>query len=153
MLRIVAHTLEGTIGAMYELIVRYSGDARDFGWSTLQEVFRGVQGTRYVSDDDALSSMGVQADEFLKRPRLTYLFGGDCDDKTILAGAALHYLGIPLRIATSSHRSDQVMDHVYLEVFVGGVWRPFDATYPGTRIFEETSYTDKLIWSASAIHT
>lgn len=137
------HSLTDTIGHMYRMIHKYTPEASGFGWQTLFDVYDGVRAVRYVRDEEAPECAG--AAECLKRPTITRVLGGDCDDKVILAGAALNALGIPFRIVTAGYHGPD-MEHTYLEVHTSGQWLPFDATYPHQQIFQEQPYTVKQVW-------
>jgi hypothetical protein len=126
-----------TVGEMKRLIRTYASDTDRYGFKNVFDVFDFVRRIPYVRDVDA------GYDELLKRPSAGAR-SGDCDDKTIFAAAALSGLGIGSRIVAVSYRTDLQLGHVYLEVFTGGEWKPFDATYPENRIFEERPYTRKV---------
>ena len=140
----VAHTLENTICQMYRLMHAYRSDVASLGWRSVSDVFSAVKALPYTRDHDAQECLGHG--ECVKRPGITLATGGDCDDKVIVAGAALLNLGIPFRVVTTGYQPDGEMQHTYLEVFVEGRWRPFDATYPHNQLFVEAPYTAKQVW-------
>lgn len=144
MLTLQAHTLAGTVAAMYRLMQQYIPDVWNQGWRSVPEVFDGVKQVPYRRDETASECGG--AGECVKRPGLTLALGGDCDDKVVLAGAALAALGVPHRIVTTSYRPDGAMQHTYLEILANGDWLPFDATYPYNQLFVEAPYTRKEVW-------
>lgn len=129
-----------TIGQLYRLADEYTGDVAGYRFQDLYQVFNFTRQIPYVRDVDACGY-----EECLKRP-LYGVQGGDCDDKAIFAGAALTFLKIPWRAVTTSYTADKIMQHVYLEVYDRGTWRPFDATYENNTIFTERPYTDKITW-------
>lgn len=126
---------------MYRLADEYQYDVSRYQVSTPEEIFQVVRQIPYVRD---LDKCGFE--ECLQRP--TYgVTGGDCDDKSIFAGAAFNRLNIPWRFVTTSYRPDQEQQHVYLEVYVNGSWKPFDATYAWNKIYQERKpYTKKIVW-------
>lgn len=132
-------TLAYTIGEMYRLASDYAGDVRNVPVRSLRDIYDFVRRIPYVPD----STTGYP--ELLKRP-LYGLQGGDCDDKTILAGALLSQAQIPWRIVTVAYDQGGNISHVYPEVLSGGTWRPFDATYPDNRLFRERVYTRRITW-------
>lgn len=138
------HSLEATIQHMYRLMGQYIPDVQNLGWNSVAEVFNGVKDLPYRPDDTAPECLG--AGECVKRPGLTLVLGGDCDDKVVLAGAALLWLGYPVRIVTASYNADGQMQHTYLELYANGRWYPFDATYAGNVPFYEAPYTAKQVW-------
>lgn len=72
---------------------------------------------------------------------------GDCDDFTILLGAACEVMGAPCRIVTVSTRPDKEPVHVYPEVKVGMRWVPLDATVRGARPgWAPRRITDRIVW-------
>ena len=72
---------------------------------------------------------------------------GDCDDFTILLGAACEVMGAPCRIVTVSTRPDKEPVHVYPEVKVGNRWVPLDATVRGARPgWAPRRITDRIVW-------
>lgn len=72
---------------------------------------------------------------------------GDCDDFTILLGAACEVMGAPCRIVTVSTRPDKEPVHVYPEVKVGKRWVPLDATVRGARPgWAPRRITDRIVW-------
>lgn len=52
---------------------------------------------------------------------------GDCDDYVILLGAIYTRLGYSVRMVAISRHADQLLDHVYLQAQIGGVWIAIDA--------------------------
>lgn len=145
MLAFAPLTLERTVAEMYRLINAYTSDVVDVAWTSPEQIFHAVQGIPYVRDQDAPECRG--AIECLKRPVYTLMAGGDCDDKAVLAGAALTLIGVPFRIVTTSYVESERMQHTYLEVYVRGSWLPFDATHQGTQLYREEPYTKKWIWT------
>jgi hypothetical protein len=51
---------------------------------------------------------------------------GDCDDKVILAGAMLKYLGFRMALVYLDLIGNYYYQHVYLMVYIDGVETPFD---------------------------
>lgn len=131
--------LTHTVAEMYRLIDRYDADVSDFPYSP-GAIFDRVRRIPYVRD-----SVRCNAGECVMRPAYG-LHGGDCDDKAIIAGAALKRAGIPFRIVTTSYRDDGQMQHTYLEIAHADRWVPFDATYAHNRIGTEKPFTQKLTW-------
>lgn len=126
---------------MYRLANEYQYDVGRYQVSTPEEIFNVVRQIPYVRDIDRCGY-----EECLQRPSYA-ISGGDCDDKSIFAGAAFCRLNIPWRFVTASYRPDEQQEHVYLEIYVNGSWRPFDATYAWNKIYQErTPYTKKIVW-------
>lgn len=51
---------------------------------------------------------------------------GDCDDYVVLYGAIFHRLGYPFTLEAISRHEDQMLDHVYGSILIGGVRVPID---------------------------
>lgn len=136
--------LDRTVSEIKRLATVYTADVAGLGWHSIHDVFEGVKRIPYRKDETAPECVG--SIECVKRPGLTLALGGDCDDKVVVAGAALNLLGVPWRIVTASYADDGVMTHVYLEVLIGGRWFPFDPTSPDTVLGEEIPARSKAIW-------
>lgn len=74
--------------------------------------------------------------ELLKRPMYTMKRigpGGDCDDKSIAIGSWAKISGIPYRfvgVGMQTHKKKKILlSHVFPELYIGGNWISFDATY------------------------
>lgn len=128
---------------MYRLAGQYAGDLAGYGVQqlSLDELFNMVKSIPYIPDDRLCSSP-----ECLQRPALA-LSGGDCDDKTIVSGAAFNLRGTPWRIRTVSFSPSGEMQHTYPEIFVDGSWRPFDATYDYNELYRTPAPLASLTWS------
>lgn len=126
---------------MYRLADAYTDDVRRLNISNLDDAHNYVKSIPYAAD-----TLHGSLQEIVKRPAVTITEGGDCDDKTILAGAIFNSLKIPWRIKTVSFGSDGEQEHVYAQVYAGGQWLPFDATYPTDRLFAERPHASEIIW-------
>lgn len=132
--------LEYTIGEMYRLADKYTGDVERYDLHTVDQIFNAARRIPYVSD---LGSCGEE--ECLKRPAYGY-WEGDCDDKAIFSGAALRRIGVPFRFVTVAFSPTAEMSHVYLEIYRGGKWLPFDPTYIQNSLYRESPYAQKIVW-------
>lgn len=126
------------VAQMYHMMEKYVDDARVF--PTAEKLFNFVRTIPYVRDIDKCGT-----DECLQRPRYG-MQSGDCDDKSIVAGASLSKMGIPFRLVTTSYKRYADMQHVYLEIQDGERWIPFDATYAQNKFGYERPYWRKLVW-------
>ena len=141
-------SIDRTVSQMYRLASQYWTDVLPMGWTTVPEVFGAIRMLPYTVDAQAPECGG--AVECVKRPGLTLVLGGDCDDKAVLSGAAMNALNIPWHIVTSSGSPDLEMEHTYIEI-VGELdgklmWLPFDATKPDLDLYTEHPYTAKITW-------
>ena len=64
----------------------------------------------------------------------------NCDDKVIAAASYLTLRKIPYVIVTTSYNQSHEMEHVYLHIWYGGAWQPFDVTMKAVNIFQELPY-------------
>lgn len=129
-----------TVQEIYRLASEYQTDVVPGKLTSLRNIFDRVRTVPYRTDFDSCGE-----DECLKRPAFG-LIEGDCDDKTIIAGAYFNRLGIPWRVKTVSYNSEGEMQHVYPEVLLSGQWMPFDATYSRNKLFTERPYTNSITW-------
>lgn len=124
-----------TIAEMFRLSRQYRGDVAEFSGDAPARFYDRVRSLPYIRDPQGVETVARPA--YTLRPDWT---PRDCDDKTVLLGAYAELCGIPYRfVAAGKGRFPQ---HVYPEFQLGGVWLPFDATYPdrsrlGKRLFRE----------------
>lgn len=79
---------------------------------------------RYVKD--------VHDVETLSTPEKTLLGRiGDCDDQAALLAALFESVGYPTRFVVAAYRDPSVLEHVYLQVLVNGMWVDCDPTEQG----------------------
>ena len=109
-----------------------------------QAIFNWVaQNTRFISDIVNAETLR-SADEILR------VRGGDCDDlNAILIPSLLATIGIPSRLVTIAHNSDDPTDfsHIYSECLVDGQWRAMDVARPGAAFGRAPeTYFRKRVW-------
>lgn len=148
--------VDNTVEHIIALIKRSAHDKilDFFNGKTLQQIFDFIsKEIKYIADPMSVSWLQGGSIELLRSPKYTMLEAvGDCDDKHILAGSIFYRMGIPVRVAIMSNKPDKKFHHIYLEINIptkenpGGVWKPFDATYPQNKLFEEKPYTRKRIY-------
>jgi len=71
----------------------------------------------------------IEGVETLQTPDITFQFGGDCDDLSILAGSALKSVGVPISWIIAKQGNVDHFDHV--AVFLPSIGSVFDLTHPG----------------------
>jgi hypothetical protein len=72
------------------------------------------------TDSDILDE--IRTPGYLLRETLTFGAAlGDCDDYVVLYGAIYYRLGYPVTLEAISRHEDEMMDHVYLSIRIGGV--------------------------------
>ncbi|MDE2232992.1 MAG: transglutaminase domain-containing protein [Patescibacteria group bacterium] len=145
------HNLSDTVGQMKRLIDSYYEDMRFSQTMSLQEIHDFLKfHVPYVRDGILGSIRGLSEEQFnaevLQRPAITLQRGGDCDDKVIAAASYCKLKNIPYVIVTTSYRPDKEMEHVYLYIWYGGTWQPFDVTMKSVNIFQELPYTAHEVW-------
>lgn len=138
------HSLERTIAEMQRLVRTYRDEVKDLRFPTVRALHEYVKRVPYVRDLDAPECAGHV--ECVKRPSITIHRGGDCDDKTVLAGSLLLNHGYPVRFVTVSFHPEGEMEHVYLELKRTGAWLPFDATSIHSELYREKLYTAKQVY-------
>ena len=109
----------------------------------IERIFRWAKSNiRYTRDPYGVE-MVQDVFSTLKRGR------ADCDDFTILIGAAAEVMGAPVRITTVSTRADREPVHVYPEALIGGRWLALDATVPSSTPGWRPSsgITDRIVWT------
>lgn len=139
-------TLTFTVGEMYRLAYEYRDDVASYGLKSVYNVFDFVRRIPYRSDLDSCGRL-----ECLKRPKYG-IIEGDCDDKSIVAGAMLTLIGVPWKFVTATNRPDGEMEHVFLQVFYDGAWQPFDATYSTNTIFQVRQFKRYIVWDNPMIY-
>lgn len=136
-----AERVQSTVAQIYRLADEYQDDLSGELVLNLPEFHSFLRSIPYVTDQ---SSCG--ASECVKRPLVTRSLGGDCDDKTVFAGAYFNRHGLPWRVVTVSQRPDGRQNHVYPEVKLEGVYEPFDATYRESPYLVNPQFTTKIVW-------
>jgi len=78
---------------------------------------------------------------------------GDCDDFSILLGAALESIGSPIRFVTVSTRPDHSPSHVYIESFIDGRWTPLDGIIKNSHVGWQPTVgiTNRQIWTRTDV--
>lgn len=74
---------------------------------------------------------------------------GDCDDFSVLLGAALESIGTPIQFITVSTRADRTPSHVYIEAFLDGRWTPIDGIVKSSSVgwAPRAGITDRRVWT------
>lgn len=90
--------------------------------SEVQALFSLVRdGIRYVRDIHDVETLST-ADKTLEG-RI-----GDCDDQTVLLAALCEAIGYPTRFVVAGYTTPGEVEHVYMQVFAGGIWIDADPT-------------------------
>ena len=91
---------------------------------------------KYVKDPESI--------EKLQRPVLTIFYGGDCDDKSIVAMAYFELNGYDYRLAITDYGNG--FEHIYPEVYLNGRWVAFDTSCLVCDMGSERRYVDKIVF-------
>jgi transglutaminase-like putative cysteine protease len=80
---------------------------------------------RFVPDPFQVEALGLASYhlKLIQERGETY---GDCDDGALLIGTLARAVGLPVRLAVASFRSDQKFHHVWAEVRVPNGWAELD---------------------------
>lgn len=116
---------------MHRMINLYYRDMAPWASLSYPEFFEVMKNIPFKEDPPNI--------ELIKRPFYTMKRigpGGDCDDKTIavcswakLSQIPYKIVGVGNRKPGQSKKSRILLSHVYPELYIGGKWIPFDATY------------------------
>lgn len=131
-----------TLQIMKDFSYRYNSDLRKMPHTeTLKSFFYYVsRGIKYKSEAE---------NEIIKRPYITAMQGGDCDDKAILLAAYINRF-MQLKVQTHYYK---VVDygsgwvHVYNCIFLkNGKILNLDSTYPQNKFGEEKEYKKHFLY-------
>ena len=88
----------------------------------VETIFRYVQNTiRYLKDVNGVETIAAP----VKTLQTQY---GDCDDQATLLAALLESIGHQTRFVVTGYNWPGVLEHVYLQVMIDGVWIDLDPT-------------------------
>lgn len=152
-----ANLTSDTIRKMYQLIDQGKTDTKF--QELVYDVTKGTRNKDYRGEINKIFNWAKRTIRYTRDPYGVELVQdvwatikrerGDCDDLSILLGAAVETMGAPVRITTVSTRADLEPVHVYPEAFVSGRWLPLDATvpssYPGWKPTQ--GITDRKVWT------
>jgi len=127
-------TFDKTVLKIIEFAKKYKNDLDKFKNYPFYDFYLFVKNLPYKADPKKI--------ETLSRPIYTLnpnYSPRDCDDKTILICAFCELKNIPYKILVTGKKNR--FHHVFPEVFLNGIWRIADATYPdrggyGINIFD-----------------
>lgn len=108
------------------------------------------QNIAYVNDPDGI--------EWLQTARKTMDQGfGDCDDQSVLAGALLSSIGVPVRfrVVKANPKNKKAFSHVYLQYFDKTRWNGFDPTLhtkAGDELADHQVFGSRTIDLSDAMH-
>jgi len=129
-----ARGIRETVNLMYKLINKYKVNLNIRRLAI--EIARGVKGDLKKSDrifkwirKHIEYVKDVNQVETIQTPIQTLkIRAGDCDDLSILAGALLESIGIPIEIVTAGYGKPPRDKHVFILIRIKGKRVPFDVT-------------------------
>jgi len=114
-----------TGAVMHRLVEDYFLDMTPFISEPVTEVFRLIANIPFLADPEG--------HELVQRPKFTFQFGGDCDDKAVAMAAYLKLRGIPYRFRAVGvkrpYKRIIPLTHVWVEGRIGDSWVVLDCTY------------------------
>jgi hypothetical protein len=122
-----------------------NGKSQPIGKMNLQDFFNFVKNIPFKIDKRPV--------EYVARPYLLMqknIDGLDCKKKTIMIASWLKSHKTPFQLVGSSIRHDGKIHHIFPRGFIGGRWRPIDATYPNNRLFQKKNNTAEVIFYDSS---
>jgi hypothetical protein len=128
-----------TIREMFRLATQYKNDVRHLKHLNLYQFYHFLRDkVKYVPDPEGI--------ERLQRPSITILYGGDCDDKSIVAMAYFELNGLDYHLAITDYGKG--FEHIYPEVKVGSRgYIPFDTSCMVCDMGAERKYIKKKIFT------
>lgn len=125
------------LAAMVDIVRRHAADVGPWALDPLPVFFRRVARGHY--DREPLS-WGAQ---ILARPALTISRRVPvvaCANKAILIASWAQLNRMPWRLVAVGRIPGFPPHHVFAELYIGGAWRPADATYPWGVLFASKPY-------------
>ena len=127
---------------MVGLVRRTAGDVAPWALLPLGEFFGMVSRGYYNREPDAWRA------QVLARPALTISKRVPviaCANKAVILASLAELNRIPWRLVAVSRRVGRPPHHVFPEMFIGGAWRPVDATYPWSVPFLVKPYPVRVV--------
>jgi hypothetical protein len=135
-----AETIKNFTAKYYNDIENYLINGKRPSQMSLQEFFDFVRLIPYRRDSSPV--------EVVSRP--SYIInhrnlGMDCKKKSVLMGAYCTLHNIPFRFCGSSTRLDKKIHHIFIQVFIKGLWKFADATYSDYKLFQDKPFITSMI--------
>jgi len=126
-----------TIKEMFRLAEQYKDDVKHLKNLNLLQFYYFLRNkVKYVKDPENV--------ERLQRPSLTLLYGGDCDDKTIVAMAYFELNCYDYRLAIADYGKG--FEHIYPEVKLNRGYVAFDTSCLVCDMGSERKYIRKKVF-------
>lgn len=125
------------LAEMVRIVRTHAGDVAEWATLPLSEFFDMVKRGAYNREPDA---WGAQV---LARPALTIHKRAPviaCANKAIILASWAQLNRVPWRLVAVGRVAGMPPHHVFPEMFIGGEWRPVDATYRWGVIFTRRPY-------------
>lgn len=131
------YDVKQTIKEMFRLAITYKEDLRPFENMKLYDFYKFLRDkVKYVKDPDFI--------EKVQRPILTIYFGGDCDDKSVVAMSYFELKGYEYRLAITDY--GRGFEHIYPEVKLERGYIPFDTSCLVCDMGAERRYVKKEVF-------
>lgn len=126
---------------MVRIVRAHAGDVGRWASVPLSDFFDLVRRGSYNREPDG---WGAQV---LARPSLTIHKRAPvvaCANKAIILASWAQLHGIPWRLVAVGRIAGRSPHHVFPEMFIGGAWRPVDATYRWSVLFAPRPYPVRI---------
>ena len=131
------YDVKQTISEMFNLAVKYKDDLKICENMNLYQFYLFLRDkVKYVKDPDGV--------EQVKRPLFTIYFGGDCDDKSVVAMAYFELKNYDYRLAITDYGKG--FEHIYPEVKLNNRYVPFDTSCLVCDMGAERKYKRKEVF-------
>lgn len=137
-----ARTSSDILRRMVGLVRRTAEDVAAWALVPLDEFFRMVSRGHYNREPDNWRA------QVLARPAATISKTVPviaCANKAIIVASWAQMNGIPWRLVAVSRARGRSPHHVFPELYIGGEWRPVDATYPWSVLFARKFYPVRIV--------
>lgn len=137
-----ASTSSDILRRMVGLVRRTAEDVAPWALVPLEEFFRMVSRGHYNREPDNWRA------QVLARPAATISKTVPviaCANKAIIVASWAQMNGIPWRLVAVSRVRGRSPHHVFPELYIGGEWRPVDATYPWSVLFARKFYPVRIV--------
>lgn len=130
------------LAEMVRVVRAHADDVAEWAMLPLSEFFDKVKRAAYNREPDSWNA------QVLARPALTMYKRAPvvaCANKAIILSSWAQLNRIPWRLVAVGRIAGRPPHHVFPEMFIGGEWRPVDATYNWGVLFARRSYPVRIV--------
>ena len=127
---------------MVRIIKAHSCDVAQWATLPLTEFFDLLKNGYYNREPDEWRTQ-VLARPFLSITKRAPIVA--CANKAIILASWAELNRVPWRLVAAGRAPGRPPHHVYPELFIGGSWRPTDATYPWGVLFYQKPYPVRIV--------